>query len=200
MIKKLFIAAMGGVIAACSGEAPAAEQESAAPPSKAGEAWAIDYGASSVTFRGIQEGSEFEGRFNRFDIAVVLDPEDLSGASITATIDMSSVDAGNDDRNQSLPTKDWFKTKEFPSAIFTSSEVSNIEGDNYEAAGTLTIKGISQPMTLPFTLDVEGNVANAVGSVRLNRTDFNVGEGAFAEDKWVGYFVDVTVTVAATSQ
>ena len=203
MIKKLYAAILCAAVTACGGEATSAAQETrsaqTASIDDAARAWKIDYGSSAVAFRGIQEGSEFEGRFNRFDIVVTLDPENLNDASITATIDMSSVDAGNDDRNQSLPTKDWFKINEFPSAVFQSDDITRVNGNNYQAAGTLTMKGITQPLLLPFTLEIDDVVANAAGTVRLNRTDYNIGEGAFADDKWVGYFVDVTVTVAATS-
>ncbi|WP_306252753.1 YceI family protein [Parvularcula sp. IMCC14364] len=162
--------------------------------------WTPDYAASAVTFSAEQEGSIFEGRFDSFRAAIRLNPDNLGDAEIHAIIDMASVDAGDDDRNSSLPTNDWFRTRSFPTATFRSSAVSERPDGTYEAAGELTIKGVSRPVTLPFELEIDGNMASASGSISLDRTDFNVGEGAYADDAWIGYTVDVSVTVTASRQ
>ncbi len=160
--------------------------------------WATDYASSSVTFSAEQEGQSFEGRFESFRAAIRLNPADISDAEIHAIIDMASVDAGDADRNSSLPTSDWFKTRSFPTATFRSAQVRQISEGRYEATGELTIKGISQPVSLPFDLMIEGNTATASGSLELDRTDFNVGEGAYADDAWIGYPVSVSVKISAS--
>lgn len=179
--------------------APATGQAGAGDTSVQGnDAWIIDPAASSVTFTATQQGEAFTGRFDSFSADIRLDPENLSGAMIEARIDMASVDAGSTDRNDALPTNDWFAVKKFPEATFQSSEITSLGGGQYEAAGTLTIKGTSQPATLPFTLTIEGDTAMATGTLELSRTDYDVGTGAYKDGKWVGLPVTVTVDITAT--
>ncbi|MCI5044049.1 MAG: YceI family protein [Aquisalinus sp.] len=199
-------------LTACSGAGDSAVASAEAGPAIESEAgaftelsvltgefvWSPDYESSSVVFSAEQEGKSFEGRFDSFKAAIRLNPTDLSDAEIHAIIDMVSVDAGDADRNSSLPTSDWFKIRTFPTATFTSTDVRQVSEGKFEAVGDLTIKGVSQPVILPFDLSIDGNQAVATGSLQLNRTDFNVGEGAYADDAWIGYPVSVTVTITAS--
>ena len=165
-------------------------------PAAAG--WTVNADESKVLFRGTQEGDAFEGHFPKFDATIILDPENLETASIRAVIDMSAIEAGDDDRNSSLPGREWFHVRKFPEAVFTSNMViRNAEGI-YEAVGTLQIKDVSQDVTLPFTLEIDGNTARAAGTLSLIRTDYNVGTGAFSKGNWVGLDVTVEVQIVAT--
>ena len=156
------------------------------------DVWRLDRPASSVMFTGRQGEEEFTGRFGEFDAQVRLDPADLSGASIVAAVDLGSVDAGSDDRNQSLPTPDWFDIARFPQATFRSAVIRRVGEGLYEADGTLTIKGAAQDVTMPFALEIDGDRAVADGQMQLDRSLFGIGEGEFAGPEWV----DTTVTVA----
>ncbi len=73
------------------------------------------------------------------------------------------------------------------------------QGD-YEAVGTLTIRGTSRPLTLPFHLTLDKDQARAAGHVGLVRTDFGVGQGPWASGQWVGLDVGVDIDLAATIQ
>ncbi|NHK26899.1 YceI family protein [Parvularcula flava] len=180
---------------------PAATDAGAGETSLQGDdVWAIDPAVSSVTFTAEQQGQEFTGEFGSFSADIRLDPQDLSDAMISATIDMTSVDAGSTDRNDALPTNDWFAVKKFPEATFVSDEINSLGGDQYEAVGTLTIKDVSQPANLPFTLSIDGDTATASGTLDLTRTDYNVGTGAYKDGKWVGLPVTVMVEITATRQ
>ena len=185
------------VLLACSGAETQAVEAPAEATGDISNAWVVDRSASSVGFTGSQQGKTFEGTFGSFDAVIVLDPDDLGAASIRATIDMESVDAGNGERNSSLPGKDWFHVREHPEAVFVSDAISRTGDNNYEAAGTLTLKGISQNVILPFSLEITDGVAEAEGELTLIRTDYKVGDGAFATGEWIALEVDVTVTIRA---
>jgi len=177
----------------------ATDQAGAGDASMPGDdAWTLDPAASSITFTAEQQGDEFTGRFDSFSADIRLDPEDLSTAMISASIDMTSVDAGATDRNDALPTNDWFAVKKFPEATFVSDEITSLGDDRYQAIGTLTIKDVSQPATLPFTLMIDGDMAKASGTLELTRTDYNVGTGAYKDGKWVGLPVLVMIDITAT--
>ena len=95
-----------------------------------------------------------------------------------------------------MPGKDWFDADAFPVAKFQSDAVSLVEGNSYRADGTLTIKGASHPVSLDFTLDIDGDTARAAGTAKLNRLDYGLGAGVGTDT--VGDIVTVTLDLTAT--
>ncbi len=198
-----FAAALALAASACAeGEAGAAEASTAAaaPASRdvAGAAWNVDPANSRLGFSATQNGEVFEGVFERFDAAIVFDPDNLADASIDVTIDMGSAKTGDRQRDSALPGSDWFKVKDYPTARFASSDIAESGPGAYSAAGTLTIRDVTKDVVLPFTLAIDGDRATAEGAVSLVRTDFGVGRGEFADGKWVGVDVEVSVSIEAT--
>ncbi|MEO1043007.1 MAG: YceI family protein [Pseudomonadota bacterium] len=208
MLKKLAFSSAFFVLAACGGgQDGTAEPEfsrdgvdvTVEQPASAA-AWVIDHDASSIGFRATQNGNAFEGSFGRWDASVVLDLEDPEAeGALVARIDLASADAGNTERNGSLPTKDWFYVAMFPVSEFSAVSIVSTGEGTYEAQGSLSIKGISKDVVMPFTVIVdEAGRAVADGSVMLDRSDFNVGEGQFATGEWVGLEVEVLLHIEAT--
>lgn len=206
MIRKVLILTSLLFIAACGGggeeAATGGKGEGAAltiPELIGASAWDVDETASLVGFKATQNNKEFEGRFSRFKVGVVLDPEaPESEGQIVAAIDLASIDAGNSDRNGALPQESWFHVAMHPVAIFNSKSVTKTGDGAYVAGGTLTIKGITKDVAMPFTLQItEDGRAIADGSVVLNRSDFQVGTGEFATDQWVGFGVEVILHIEA---
>ncbi len=207
MIKKLTVSSALFVLAACGASEPEATEVelsregvdvSVEQPASAA-AWVIDREASSIEFIATQNGNEFEGTFGRWDASIALDLEDPAAeGALFARIDLASADAGNTERNGSLPTKDWFHVAMFPVSEFTSSVITVTGEGTYEAEGQLSIKGISKDIVMPFTVFIdETGRAIADGSVLLDRSDFNVGEGQFATGEWVGLEVEVLLHMEA---
>ncbi|MGF1543685.1 MAG: YceI family protein [Parvularculaceae bacterium] len=168
------------------------------PAFAAGVRWSVDADASYIEFSGVQTGNAFTGRFGEFDAEITLDPDDLSDASIVATIKTGTAKTGDRQRDKALPTGTWFASKEHPEARFESSEVVKTGDGAFEAKGTLTIREASEPVTLPFTLAIDGDAATADGSVQLDRGDFAIGQGEFAGGKWVSNDVGVKIHIEAT--
>lgn len=209
MIKntQLIVGAAALILAACGGD----ETGSAVVETEAGSvelnvadlsgasAWSIDREASSIQFRATQNNREFTGTFGRWEAAIVLDLENPSAeGQLEAVVDLSSADAGNRERNEALPDEGWFNTALHPTATYRSNNITSLEDGSYIAEGTLTIKGVTQPVTMPFSLslDDEGR-AVADGSVLLDRSQFGIGEGEFASDKWVAFEVEVLLHIEA---
>lgn len=161
--------------------------------------WEIDREASSIRFGATQNNRAFEGGFGRWEAGILMNPEAPGEeGEIEAIIDLSSVDAGSKDRNEALPGEGWFNTALHPTAIFKSNDISETGDGTYVADGTLTIKGITREVAMPFTLDIdEAGRAVADGTVVLNRADFGVGAGEFSEGKWVGLNVQVMLHMEA---
>ncbi|MDA5193541.1 YceI family protein [Govanella unica] len=168
-------------------------------PLAAGAAeWRVIAKDSHLGFQGTQAGSSFDGIFPAFDAAIRFDPDHLDQASVTVTIDLSKAESGNADRDSALGQPEWFHVKTYPTAQFVSQSFRKTAADQYEASGKLTLKGVTHQIVLPFTLKITGAVAHMTGAVTLNRHDFNVGEGQWGSDQWVGK--DVVVTVKLTAE
>lgn len=169
-----------------------------APKPKILPNWKMRDDESSIVFKGKQTGDEFSGEFKRFTAAIVFHPDFVKAASVEAVIDMSSFEAGSKDRNEALPGKNWFSVKDFPQAVFVSDNFSGLGDNQYEAKGELTLRGVTLPVTLPFSLDLsEDGVAKMNGSLEIDRSEFGVGQGAWAKGEWVDLNVGIDITIVA---
>jgi len=159
--------------------------------------WTVDYAQSKLGFTGNASGETFTGGFKKFTAQISLDPAHPETGKIAVTVDIASAFAGDADRDQMLPQKDWFDTSAFPQAQLTSTAIRKISDGNYQMDATLTLKGVPHPITLPFTLAPEGDHWRAQGHVTLMRTDFQIGQGSYASESYVKHAVDVTVDIIA---
>ena len=159
--------------------------------------WRVIENDSHVKFIASQQGTEFTGEFKIFDARINFKENAIDDATVTATIDLVSVSAGDKDRNGALPGKEWFDIKSTPKAVFQSDDFVKTGENRYEARGTLSMKGKSQPLTLPFTLDITGARAEMEGQVTLDRTLWEVGSGNWSTDEWVSTQVVVDVRITA---
>lgn len=182
----------GGAVTTEVAQAPASMSPTAPPAT-----WTIDKSASRIEFTGSQTGKDFTGSFSSFDVAIAFDSGNLGASRIKATIETASASTGDRQRDDALPSSDWFSSASFPTAVFESSDI-RAAGSGFEARGRLTIRGVAKDVALPFSLKIEGDRATADGSVSLIRTDFGVGQGEFAGGEWVGLDVKVTLHIEAT--
>jgi len=168
----------------------------AAPAFAAPSTWTTDP-SSKLTFTGAMNGSAFTGTFKRWSAQIAFDPKALAASKVVVAVDVASGSTGDSDRDSALPTDDWFATSKFAKATFVSRSFRDLGGGKYEADGDLTIRGVSRPVALPFTLAIAGDTARMNGAVVLNRTAFGVGQGQWK----TGEVVDtkVTVNVALTA-
>ncbi|MEM1285671.1 MAG: YceI family protein [Cohaesibacteraceae bacterium] len=101
--------------------------------------------------------SNYTARVNTVSATVELDAEDVSQSTLTATIDMASVDTDfpfpdRHDFNAELQGENWLNTANFPEATFTSTSITVTGDDTAEITGDLTFLGQTLPMTLDATL------------------------------------------------
>lgn len=180
-------------------DAPSSEISAATPavaPKAAVANWDILAEGSHIHFSAKQEGSLFSGEFQTFAGLIDFDPAAPQNGSVEITVPLKSVDAGTNDRNSTLPGKVWFSTKAFPEAVYTSSDISKTD-EGYLAKGELTLKGISVPLDLPFSLDINGDTAVMTGALDMDRTQWNVGAAPWDTDEWVSKSVTLDIQVTA---
>lgn len=168
-----------------------------AMPAYAGN-WDVDSATSKITFIASQSGEAFTGTLPAFASDITFDPEDLANAHIKITMPLAGTTTGSAGRDADLPNAEWFNVAAYPEAVFESSKVTAVdENGHYIAEGTLTLRGISQPIFLPFDLAIENSKALATGTVTFNRLLFEVGKG-WPESSGVSENVEVQVELHAT--
>lgn len=118
--------------------------------------WALDEAHSTVGFTIRHLGiAKVRGRFTRFETDVVVG-DTAESSSVTATVELASVDTGNDERDAHIQASDMLDVANRPTMTFRSTTITGGD-DRWRIDGELTIGGV----TAPFGLDVElGGVAD----------------------------------------
>ena len=141
--------------------------------------WDIDPAHSDVSFtvRHMMV-SKVRGRLGAFTGEIVTAPQ-LNASTVTATVDASSVDTNNAQRDGHLRSADFFAVDTFPTWTLRSTGLRE-DGDGLVLDGELTIKGVTRPVS--FALEVNGFGPDGFGGTRagfsasttINRNDFGV--------------------------
>ena len=141
--------------------------------------WAIDPVHSEVSFvvRHMMV-SKVRGRFDKFEGTIVT-AEDPLASSVTASVDLSSINTGQEQRDAHIRSADFFEVEKHTHMTFASTGI-RAEGDHFLLDGDLTLKAVTKPVT--FKLEVNGFGPDAYGGTRagfsatteINRHDFGV--------------------------
>lgn len=120
----------------------------------------------------------------------VIDFEEKNPAAsrFDVTVDLSTLDMGLGLKTRHAKQENFFHADKYPVIRFKSTEI-NRQGAQYITRGDLTIKGITKPVSIPFTFTQTGNEGSFSGTFEVNRKDFNL------ERKGVGEVVKVELNI-----
>ena len=161
-------------------------------------AWIVDKPHSALRFSASMNGEAFSGVFGRWNADIRFNPKALSTSSVAVGIDMASAQTGNADRDQALPTGDFFAAARYPRATFAAHRFKSLGSRRYLAFGVLTVRGISKPLTLPFGLAITGRLAKMSAVVAVNRLAFDIGQDQWKATDVIPAAVTVTIAITAT--
>ena len=114
--------------------------------------WKSDPAHSEVDFTILHLAvSHVHGRFGHVDATIAYNAADITKSTVTATIDVTSVDTGTAPRDAHLKTDAFFDVAKFPTATFTSTSVVK-NGSKLTVSGNFTVHGVTKPVVL----DVDG--------------------------------------------
>lgn len=154
----------------------------------AAQAHAVEYGKvlpeqSRIGFTSKQMGAAMDGEFGKFAADVRFDPAHPESGRALIEVDVASVDAGNRDANDEVKSKGWFNVREFPTAKFVADAgaVRSLGDNRFEARGSMSIKGRTRDVVVPFQYKAEGANAVIEGSIPIRRTQYGIGAGAWAD-------------------
>lgn len=153
---------------------------------------------SVISFGYKQIGVPLDGKFKKFIAQIDFDPSKPQQAHAKFDIDIASIDAGSSEGDDEVVGKVWFNVKAFPKASFTSTSVKSLGNNHFGLQGKLMIKGKTLPITAPFTFKLDG--ANAIfdGALNINRLDYAIGEGEWADESTIANQIQIKfhITVA----
>ena len=154
--------------------------------------WTVDEGSIALTIT--QFGTPVSGGFEDWTSAITFD-ETATGimGAVETTIAIGSLSLGSV-TGQALDA-DFFNATAFPTAVFAGD--IRADGDDYVAEGTLTIKDVSAPLSLPFTLILDGDTATMNGSVVIDRRTFAIGQ-SMSDETNLAFPVQVDIALTAT--
>ena len=137
--------------------------------------WKIDSEKAMVKFSMQVHGQELIGNFKGARGNIMLDENNLSQASLSCDIDISTINTGIPDRDHHLQSKDFFDAASAPVANFTSTAFVKTP-DGYSVTGKLSIKKIVKEITVSFVFTTSGEGGLFKGSFPIKRSNFQIGD------------------------
>ena len=168
--------------------------------------WTLDPAHSAVTFSAKHMMlTTVRGAMAIRDFDLDFRPDDLPASSVRVSLDVASIDTGQEGRDQHLRSADFLEADVHPTIDFASTRIER-SGDEYAIHGDLTIRGVTRPVIL--AAEYAGTVPNLQGGQRaafsattkLNREDFgltwNVAleQGGWLVSKDIKVEIDLAVT------
>ncbi|MBL4650376.1 MAG: YceI family protein [Aureispira sp.] len=164
--------------------------------------WTIDPSHSELGFSVSHLTiSEVDGKFTKFEGALISSKDDFSNAKISFTADVSSINTGNESRDKHLTAEDFFYAEKYPKISFESTSFKKKSNGKYELKGKLTMRGVTKEVT--FEAKHGGVIKDAYGNTRagfsaratVNRIEYGVAWNAKTEHGgWtVGEEVEITI-------
>ena len=118
------------------------------PAAASADTYDVDAVHSSVMFRAKRMGVVYVyGRFNEFAGTIDMTGEDVGTGKVSLEVKTSSIDTGNQRRDDHLRNPDFFNSTQLPTMKFESTGVKPGSGNTFEVTGNLTLHGVTKPVT-----------------------------------------------------
>jgi polyisoprenoid-binding protein YceI len=164
--------------------------------------YVLDPAKSSLEFAFDQAGAQNKGKFTRLAVSFDFSPENPAAGRLEVTVEMSSADTGDKERDDTLRGEDLFAVAKFPQAHYTATQLTK-SPTGYEAVGKLTLRGVTRDVRVPFTFRTAtengASVGYMSGKTTVRRLDFGVGQGDWKATDQLGNEVGVSFALRLTA-
>jgi len=132
---------------------------------------------SKITFN-VKASVALEGTFDKWDAALTFTSADVTTGVLDIKIQAESVNTGSGMKDGKLKSKDFFDVKQDPLITFHSTKIVQTGPTTVEIPGTFTIRGVSKPETLTFTITGKGTGTGEIkGTMAFDRKDYGMNKG-----------------------
>ena len=149
---------------------------------------------SSVTYQIKNMGFATTGKFGGLEANIFFDKAHLATSSIEASVAVKTVDSQDDLRDEHLRKEDFFDADHYPRITLKSVSFKQKGGNNFIGEFDLTIKGKTKRVELPFSFTQKGNAGVFIGTFKLNRLDFDIGDSSLVLSNDVAVNIEVEVS------
>ena len=157
--------------------------------------WKMDAGTSRLEFAATFEKTAAPGVFREFDTRLRFDADKPADDRLDVIIVVKSADMNSAQVNKAISGAEWFDFARFPQAEFHATDIHRTDATRYMARGILSLKGVQQPVAVPFTWTETGDAARMDGEFTVKRGAFGIGTGEWAATSVIGPDVKVKFSV-----
>jgi cytochrome b561/polyisoprenoid-binding protein YceI len=183
-------------VAAQSAKAQSASSLSSSTTAKA-TAWTLDRAKTRVTFSTSYLGEAIKGNMAVSDSQIIFSPDALEQSSVRISFDLGATKSGDADRDSALIGNDFFDIGHHPSAVFTAKKFEAKGKNSFVAKGSLTLRGKTMPLNLPFSLTIDKKTARLKATTTIDRLAYGVGTGEFAAPSAIPQQVGIDIDLSA---
>jgi polyisoprenoid-binding protein YceI len=139
--------------------------------------FAITPEESSIQF-SVKASVSLEGKFDKWDAKLTFPSTDVTTGVLDIKIQADSVNTGSGMKDGKLKSKDFFDVKQDPYITFHSDKIVQTGPTTFDMPGTFTIRGVSKPETLTFTVTGKGTGTGSIkGTMAFDRKEFGMNSG-----------------------
>lgn len=143
--------------------------------------WQLDEARSNIGFQYQAMGATLDGEFPHYQADIQLDPAKPEQANILLDVVTAKTDAGNPDATAEAGSPLFFDSRRYPTARFASNSIQPQGNGRFLVEGKLSVKGMTRSARIPVLLKTEGGNQRLTGAFTLNRLDYKIGEGMWAD-------------------
>lgn len=166
-------------------------------------AWTVDPAHSKAVFSVKHLGiSTVRGEFSKMTGQAQVEDKDIAKSQIEVTLDASTVNTGQSDRDKDLRSPNFLDVEKFPTMSFKSKSVAIGANGNLKLTGDLTIHGVKKEVTFDLDgpsaaiKDPWGNLRRgASATTKINRKDFGITWNHAMDNGGLVVSDDVTITI-----
>ena len=137
----------------------------------------FNHAESAVKFN-VKASVAIAGTFDKWDASVTFTSPDLATAVLDIKIQAASVNSGSGMKDGKLKSKDFFDAEHDPLITFHSTKVTQTGPNTVEFDGDFTIRGVTKPEELTFTITGKGTGAGEItGTMAFDRKDYGMNKG-----------------------
>ncbi len=141
---------------------------------------------SNATVKFYFHGDKVDGTLSGFSGKIKFDPNNPQSASISGSVDASTIDTKNKNRDSHLKSADFFEAEKYPKMTFNASSVKKV-GEDYIVTGKLTIKDVTREERFKLTTS-KGTIKFASS---INSADYGIMKKKSRDES----VVDITIEI-----
>jgi polyisoprenoid-binding protein YceI len=132
---------------------------------------------SKITFH-VKASVDLTGTFEKWTATLTFPSTDVTTGVLDVKIQAASVNTGSGMKDGKLKSKDFFNVEQDPLITFHATKIVQTGPETFDMPGTFTIRGVSKPETLTFTVEGKGTGSGAIkGTMAFDRKEYGMNSG-----------------------